>query len=48
MPFIKIRDVNIHYRIFGETGPWVVLITGGRRGFNEFILFAEKIANKGF
>ena len=44
----QIRDVNSHYRIFGETGPWVVLITGGRRGFNEFISFAEKIAIKGF
>jgi pimeloyl-ACP methyl ester carboxylesterase len=48
MPLIKIRDVNIHYRIFGDIGPWLVLITGGRRGFNEFIPFAEKIAAKGF
>lgn len=48
MPIIKIRDVNIHYRIFGSTGPWLALITGGRRGFNEFIPFAEKIAAKGF
>lgn len=48
MPFIKIRHVNIHYRIFGKTGPWLALITGGRRGFNEFIPFAEKIAAKGF
>jgi pimeloyl-ACP methyl ester carboxylesterase len=33
---------------FGQTGPWLALITGGRRGFNEFIPFAEKIAAKGF
>ena len=26
----------------------MALITGGRRGFNEFIAFAEKIAAKGF
>jgi pimeloyl-ACP methyl ester carboxylesterase len=38
----------MHYRVFGETGPWLALITGGRRGFNEFIAFAEKIAAKGF
>ena len=48
MPFLQIREVQIHYRIFGETGPWLALITGGRRGFNEFIPFAEKIAAKGF
>ena len=48
MPFLHIRDVQIHYRVYGETGPWLALITGGRRGFNEFIAFAEKIAAKGF
>jgi pimeloyl-ACP methyl ester carboxylesterase len=48
MPFLHIRDVQIHYRVMGETGPWLALITGGRRGFNEFIPFAEKIAAKGF
>ncbi len=48
MPFIQIRDAKIHYRVFGDSGPWLTLITGGRRGFNEFIPFAEKIAAKGF
>ncbi len=48
MPFLHIRDVQIHYRVYGDTGPWLALITGGRRGFNEFIAFAEKIAAKGF
>ncbi len=48
MPFLQIRDVQIHYRVVGDTGPWLTLVTGGRRGFNEFIPFAEKIAAKGF
>ena len=48
MPFLTVRDVQLHYRIYGDTGPWLALITGGRRGFNEFIAFAEKIADKGF
>ena len=48
MPFLHIREVQIHYRVFGESGPWLALITGGRRGFNEFIAFAEKIASHGF
>jgi pimeloyl-ACP methyl ester carboxylesterase len=47
MPTIKIRDVNLHYRPFGERGPWLALITGGRRGFAEFVPLAEKIAAHG-
>lgn len=48
MPLMLIREVQIHYRVFGDSGPWLALITGGRRGFTEFTAFAEKIAAKGF
>jgi pimeloyl-ACP methyl ester carboxylesterase len=48
MHYTQVRGVNIHYRVFGHQGPWVALVTGGRRGFNEFIDFAEKIAAQGF
>ena len=41
------RNVRIHYRVFGSRGPWLALITGGRRGFNEFVPLAEKIAAHG-
>ncbi|HEY7239819.1 MAG TPA: alpha/beta hydrolase [Burkholderiales bacterium] len=47
MPTLKIRDLNIHYRVLGTGGPWLALITGGRRGFNEFVPLAEKIAAHG-
>ncbi len=47
MPVRDIRGVNLHYRVLGERGPWLALITGGRRGFNEFVPFAEKIAAHG-
>jgi len=47
VPYLRIRDVNIHYRVLGERGPWLALITGGRRGFNEFVPLAEKIAAHG-
>jgi pimeloyl-ACP methyl ester carboxylesterase len=47
MPILPIRGVNIHYRVLGERGPWLALITGGRRGFNEFVPLAEKIAAHG-
>ena len=43
-----IRGVKIHYRVYGTQGPWVALVTGGRRGFNEFIEFAQKIAAQGY
>ena len=48
MPFLNIRDVNINYEVIGETGPWLALTTGGRRGYAEFISFAHRIAAKGF
>jgi pimeloyl-ACP methyl ester carboxylesterase len=43
-----IRGVRLHYEIAGEQGPWVALVTGGRRGFDEFRSFARKLAGHGF
>ncbi len=48
MATAKIRGLNINYEVIGEDGPWVTLITGGRRGYREFIPLAQKIAAKGF
>lgn len=48
MPVAEIRGVNIVYRIVGEHGPWLTLTQGGRRGHEEFISLAEKIAARGF
>jgi pimeloyl-ACP methyl ester carboxylesterase len=48
MPYLNIRGVNINYEVIGEAGPWLALVTGGRRGYAEFIPFAHKIAAKGF
>lgn len=47
MGYVPINGVRIHYRVFGERGPWLALITGGRRGFQEFVPLAEKVAAKG-
>jgi pimeloyl-ACP methyl ester carboxylesterase len=47
MATINIRGVNLHYLVLGERGPWLALITGGRRGFTEFVPLAEKIAAHG-
>jgi pimeloyl-ACP methyl ester carboxylesterase len=48
MATAKIRGLNINYEVVGEDGPWVTLITGGRRGYREFIPLAQKIAAQGF
>jgi len=47
MPTTTIRGVTINYRVIGETGPWVMLTTGGRRAHDEFVPFAKKLAARG-
>jgi pimeloyl-ACP methyl ester carboxylesterase len=48
MPLATVRGVAINYRIFGESGPWLALMPGGRRGYDEFVPLAGKIAKGGF
>lgn len=48
MEVAKIRGVNIHYQVIGDRGPWVALITGGRRGHDEFVPLAQKLAKEGY
>lgn len=48
MPIANVRGVNINYQIIGASGPFVALITGGRRGHEEFVPLAGKIAAMGF
>lgn len=48
MPVIRVNGLNINYEVIGDKGPWTTLITGGRRGYSEFIPLAKKIAAKGF
>ena len=48
MPVQNIRGVHIHYEVTGDSGPWVALVTGGRRGFAEFRPLAQKLADRGF
>ena len=48
MPVSRINGVNINWRLVGDHGPWLAMTTGGRRGHDEFIPLAEKIAQYGF
>ncbi|HTQ73575.1 MAG TPA: alpha/beta hydrolase [Burkholderiales bacterium] len=47
MPTLEVRGVNLRYRVLGGHGPWVALTTGGRRGHDEFVPLAEKLAALG-
>jgi pimeloyl-ACP methyl ester carboxylesterase len=47
MPVSKINGVNINWRVIGDRGPWIMMTTGGRRGHDEFVPLAEKIARYG-
>lgn len=47
MSMATVRGLNINYEIVGDAGSWVALITGGRRGYQEFLPLAGKIAAKG-
>jgi len=48
MPVSNIRGVNINWQVIGSDGPWLTMITGGRRGHDEFIPLAQKIAKAGY
>ena len=48
MPITKVRGVNIRYQVVGDRGPWVALITGGRRGHDEFVPLARRLADSGY
>lgn len=48
MPMATVRGLSINYEIVGDDGPWVALITGGRRGYQEFLPLAGRVAEKGF
>ena len=48
MPIAEIRGVRINYEVLGDRGPWMTLITGGRRGYAEFVSLGRKIAAHGF
>lgn len=48
MATATVRGLNINYEIIGNEGPAVTLTTGGRRGYQEFVSLARKVAMSGF
>src|SRR5262245_41212488 len=47
MPVTNIGGVNINWQQIGDRGPWIMVTTGGRRGHDEFIPLAQKLATRG-
>ena len=47
IPIATVRGVHINYEIFGNNGPWFAFVTGGRRGYAEFVPLAQKLAAAG-
>ena len=47
MPVTNIRGVDINWTVIGDTGPWIMLTTGGRRGHDELISLGRKLAARG-
>ena len=48
MAFAHIHGVRLHYQVLGEQGPWLALVSGGRRSGAEFEPLARQIAARGF
>lgn len=48
MTSARIRGIDIHYEVVGNAGPWLALITGGRRSYAEFVPLGKRIAGHGF
>jgi pimeloyl-ACP methyl ester carboxylesterase len=48
MPIANVRGVSINYEVVGDQGPWMVIIPGGRRAYNELVPLGEKLAAGGY
>ena len=44
MAHASIRGVTLHYDIIGNSGPWVAIAPGGRRGIEGVASIAQRIA----
>lgn len=48
MDFVNTEGVRLHYDIVGKQGPWLAMVSGGRRSGAEFLPLAHRIAARGF
>jgi pimeloyl-ACP methyl ester carboxylesterase len=48
MPRANVRGVDLNYQVLGESGPWVALAPGGRRGMDAVESLGARIAAAGY
>lgn len=48
LPFADINSVRLHYKVLGDHGPWVALVSGARRNMDEVRGLATVVAGAGF
>ena len=48
MPIADVNGIHIPYQVVGETGDWIALSPGGRRGMDELVPLAGRVAAKGY
>jgi len=48
MPYLSIRSVQIYHEVYGDSGPWLALNSGGRHRYLEMAPLARMIAAEGF
>mgnify|MGYP001210144815 CR=1 FL=1 len=48
MAVANLRGISINYEIIGDSGPWVALSPGGRRGLDGVRDLAERMARAGY
>ena len=48
MAHALVRGVTLHYEVIGNSGPWVAIAPGGRRGIEGVASIAQRIATAGY
>ena len=48
MAYLQVRSVRIFHEVYGESGPWLALNSGGRHRYLEMAPLAQMIAREGF
>lgn len=48
MPYLDVRGVKLFHEVYGSSGPWLALNSGGRHRYLEMAPLAQAIAAQGF
>jgi len=48
MPYLDVRGVKLFHEVYGDSGPWLALNSGGRHRYLEMAPLAQAIAAQGF